>query len=138
MAVPLSELDLALDYSSFDSLIGDHFVYLNRKSGELYYDSDASEDEIPEDIDDGKKYLLIPTKQDLGLGKPLVLRFTVEYIPDQIDRVSDIFTRKGAYQRFKTLLIDVGKLEDWHKYESDKQKEALIQWCEVNEIEVSI
>ena len=71
-------------------------------------------------------------------GKPLVLEFASEYIPEQIDRVSEIFSRKGAYQHFKALLTDIGKLEDWYKYESDKQKEALIQWCKENEIDVSI
>jgi len=138
MPVPISELDLALDYSSFDSLIGDHFVYLNRKSGQLLYDSDASEDEIPEDIDDSKKYLLIPTKQDLGLGKPLVLEFVSEYLPEHADEVHEIFSRKGAYQRYKGLLENLGKLEDWYKYESEKQKEALVNWGRENEIEVSV
>ena len=138
MPVTLSDLDLALDYSSFESLIGDHLVYLDRKSGELYYDSDASEDEIPEDIDDSKKYLLIPTKQDLSLGKPLVLEFASEYLPEQADEVRNIFSRKGAYQRYKALLVNLDKLEDWYKYEAEKQKEALVQWCEENEIEVSI
>ena len=138
MPVPLSELDLALDYSSFDSLVGDHYVYLNRMTGQLYYDSDASEDEIPEDVDDSKKYLLIPTKQDLGLGKPLVLEFVSEYLPEHVNEVHAIFSRKGAYQRYKALLCTLEKLEDWYQYEAEKQKEALINWCEENDIEVSI
>ena len=33
MPVSLSELDLALEFSSHGSLFGDQFVYLNRNSG---------------------------------------------------------------------------------------------------------
>ncbi len=138
MPVPLSELNFALEYVSFDSPIEDHFVYLNRKSGELYYDSYDSEDEIPEDIDDTEKYILVPTRQDLDLGKPLVLEFVSVYLPGQVNEVYEIFRRKGAYQRYKALLSNLGKLEDWYKYESEKQKEALINWCEENKIEVSL
>ena len=134
----LSELDLALEFSSHGSLVGDQFVYLKKESGQLYYDSDASEDEIPDDIDDSKKYLQIPTKQDLGLGKPLVLKYVSEHLPEKLNEVHEIFSRKGAYQRYKALLANLGKLEDWYKYESESQKEALIDWCEENEIEVSI
>lgn len=138
MAVSLSDLELALDLASFDSLVGDYFVYVDRKSGQLYYDNDGSEDEIPEDIDDEKKYLLIPEKQDLDLGKRLVLNFASEYLPAQFDEVYAIFNRKGAYQRYKALLTDLGKLEDWYKYETEKTKEALVQWCKENDIEVSL
>lgn len=37
---------------------------------------DAAEfnDELPDDIDDEEKYVALPDKRELGLGKPLVLR----------------------------------------------------------------
>ena len=37
---------------------------------------------LPEDIDDGERYVPLPHKNDLGLGKPLILRFTNEFLPE--------------------------------------------------------
>jgi len=61
-------------------------------------------DEWPDDADDEEKYLRIPHKKELDLGKPLVFDFVEEFLPDQFDNVRRIFKRKGAYARFKDLL----------------------------------
>jgi hypothetical protein len=76
------------------------------KTGEIFYISElfGSEDELPEDIEDPDKYISIPHKNDLGLGKALVIEFTSQYLPGEIDRVYSIFSRKGAYSRYKELL----------------------------------
>ena len=41
----------------------------------------ALECNLPDDIDD-EKYIAIPNKKELDLGKPLVLDFTREFLPD--------------------------------------------------------
>lgn len=139
MPIKLSDLDLALDFTSTDFLSGDYFVYINRETGELIHDTegmDGPDDEVPDDIDDTDKYVPVPTKQDLGLGKPLVIQFSSEVIPDELNTVYEIFSRKGAYQRYKQLLTNLGKLDDWHNYEAEQQKKALVEWCDENDLEV--
>ena len=61
-------------------------------------------DELPDDIEDSRKYIEIPHKNELDLGKNIVMRFVIEFMPDDIYRVENIFKRKGAYSRFKSLL----------------------------------
>lgn len=82
------------------------------------------------------KYIAIPHKNDLELGKRLVLRFADEFLPDVLDEVYDIFRRRGAYGRFKNLLERRGMLSQWYEYEEKSQKEALRRWCEDSEIEL--
>jgi len=46
------------------------------QSGKVYWYVEYSDDELselPEDIDDREKYVQIPDKKELDLGKPLVL-----------------------------------------------------------------
>ena len=93
-------------------------------------------DELPEDIDDLDKYITIPHKNELGLGKALVIEFTSEYLPEELDNVYSIFRRKGAYSRYKNLLERKGVLEDWYEYENKRQNEALKEWCKENTIEI--
>jgi hypothetical protein len=53
------------------------------------------------------------------------------------DEVRHIFSRRGAYRRYKDLLVRRGALERWYDF-SDKSKEtALREWCAENGIELS-
>jgi hypothetical protein len=103
MAVSFDKL---LDAYLFVSMSGadrnEAFVCL--ASGEIYYRTellDEDEQELPDDIDDGEKYLRVPDKRELDLGKPLVLAFTREFLPDDYGRVRNIFGGRGAYASFK-------------------------------------
>ena len=106
---------------------------VNRVTGESFYASDmAGIDEIPEDAEGSDAHLWIPHKNDLDLGKPLVIDFVRYRCPDLIDPVLDIFRRKGAYGRFKDLLERKGLLEEWYAFEEGKIREALLRWCVEN------
>jgi hypothetical protein len=94
-------------------------------------------DELPDDIDDEEKYVQIPDKRELDLGKPLVFDFVGQFLPDDFDEVRRIFSRKGAYARFKDLLVRRGALDQWYGFESNAEESALRTWCDRNSIEVS-
>lgn len=112
-------------------------AYLCRETGQIFYTSEMGDsDDLPEDIDDVEKYIAIPHKNDLDLGKALVFEFVSEYLPEELERVYSIFRRKGAYSRFKDLLASKGALEDWYKFEDQRQKDALKRWCRDNGIEI--
>ena len=71
-------------------------VHLNKETGEMYYQSEYGDsDELPEDIGD-EKYIEIPDKNELNLGKGLVFLFVSTFIPEKIDKVEEIFSRKGG------------------------------------------
>ena len=112
-------------------------AYISQETGKTYYQSDYGDfDELPEDIDD-PKYVTIPHKTDLDLGKSLVLNFAYEYLGDKAKDVEIIFRSKGAYSRFKELLNRLGKLDLWYSYENNAQQKAIISWCKDNDITVS-
>ena len=114
-----------------------HNAYLCKETGEMFYTSEIGDsDELPEDIDDPEKYIAIPHKNELDLGKTLVIEFTSTYLPEELKKVYSIFRHRGAYSRYKDLLESKGALEDWYKFENERQKVALKEWCQENKIEI--
>lgn len=109
---------------------------LCQETGQIFYSSEMYDsDELPEDIEDPDKYITIPHKNDLELGKSLVFEFAEKYLPEEIDKINSIFHSRGAYSRYKDLLDMKGYLDKWHKFEAERQKKALEQWCIENNIE---
>jgi hypothetical protein len=93
-------------------------------------------DELPEDIYENDDYIEIPHKNDLGLGQHLVWHFVEKEIPGLVDKVRSFFSRKGAYSKYKAFLEEIGLLDKWYEFEDARAKEALLQWCKDNGIEI--
>ena len=137
--MPVSFLDLLLAFEFVNSGgMGENQAYLDRQSGKIYWHSefDDNNEELPGDIDD-EKYIAIPDKRELDLGKPLVLDFAREFLPDDYDEVRRIFSRRGPYRRYKDLLLRRGALERWYDFSSKSEETALQRWCAENGIELS-
>jgi hypothetical protein len=137
MAVSFSHLQLAFEFVSSGGM-GENEAYLDRRSGKIYWHSEFSEnhEELPDDIDD-EKYISIPDKRELDLGTPLVLDFAREFLSDDYDEVRHIFSRRGAYRRYKELLVRRGALERWYDFSNKAEEAALRKWCAENGIETS-
>jgi hypothetical protein len=119
------------------SYFGDHTAYISKKTGEIYYSSESGDyGELPDDDDESAVYIEIPHKNDLDLGKDLVFQFVSGHIPEEIVRIEKIFSRKGAYSRYKAFLEQKGLLEQWYDYENRRQSEVLRQWCKDNNIAI--
>lgn len=115
-----------------------HSALLSKVTGKIFYISEMGDsDELPEDIEDDEKYIEIPHKNDLDLGNMLIMDFVTEYCPELLGKVNNIFSRKGAYSRYKELLDSKGLLEKWYDYENQRTKEVLRQWCAENNIELT-
>ena len=111
----------------------EHTAVVKRVTGEAFYASDmAGYDDIPEEAEGNDDYLWIPHKNDLNLGKPLVMDFILSRCPDLYDQITGIFRRKGAYGRFKDLLERKDLLEEWYAFEQAKTRETLLRWCGEN------
>jgi uncharacterized protein UPF0158 len=140
--MPISFKELMETYelaSMGSSAYGEHHAYLCRESGKIYWHSEFSDleelnDELPEDIEDEDKYIQLPSKRELDLGVPLVMDFVRQFLPRDFDDVSDMFRRRGAYGRFKQLLIRKRALEQWYDFEQKATERALREWCELNSI----
>jgi hypothetical protein len=137
MPVSFKDIQGAFEFVSAGGL-GEHQAFLCKQSGKVYWHSELSDDsdELPDDIDDSEKYLQIPDKRELELGKSLVLDFARQFLPDDFDEVRQIFSRRGAYARFKDLLGRRGALDQWYDFEAKAEERALRMWCDLNSIVV--
>lgn len=120
----------------------EHQAYFCKQSGKIYWHSDVMEldepdNELPDDIDDDEKYLEIPDKRELDLGKPLALDFARQVLPGDFDEVRRIFSRRGAYASFKDLLARKRALDQWYEFERNATERALREWCELNGLELA-
>jgi hypothetical protein len=137
MTIKYTEIEDAFSFVS-SAPPCENAAYLNRQTGETYFESGMGDsDELPDDIDDGEKYIEIPHKFDLDLGNELAHDFAAVRLPADLNAVNDIFSnRKGAFSRFKRLLENRNKLEEWYQYEQQRTEQALREWCKDNNIEL--
>jgi Uncharacterised protein family (UPF0158) len=135
----LSYQDLvdAFDFVSVDGIIETH-AYIAKDTGKIYWVSgdDNVGDELPEDLDDENRYLRVPDKRELDLGAVLVMQFASREVPHLEDGIRAIFSRRGAYSRFKDLLSAEGVLDNWYAFEAEAVERALKEWGEANGIQV--
>ena len=111
----------------------EHSAVVNRITGETFIASvHTAESEFPDDVDYNDDYIAIPHKYDLDLGKPLVMEFVRSHCPELTNRLVAIFSRRGAYGRYKELLAEKGLLEAWYAFENARTREALLEWCVEN------
>jgi hypothetical protein len=142
MSASFREICDALEFVSMDGGLGEHGAVLCRRTGKVYWHSEFSDvdglnDQLPDDIEDDEKYVAIPDKRELGLGKPLVLDFVREFLPDNFDEVRSIFAKRGAYPKFRALLERRNAVDRWHDFESKATERALRDWCKLHSIAVA-
>jgi hypothetical protein len=137
MRVKRYDLELAFGYVSSGGG-GDNSAYLCKETGHIFLHSESGDnfEELPDDIEDAEKYIPIPDQRDLDLGKPLVFRFMREFLADDYDKVREIFSKRGAYARFKDLLEHRRMVDRWHEFENEAQESALREWCARHSIEI--
>jgi hypothetical protein len=135
--VKYEDLTMAFDFvSSGAPMENEAYISLDTGAVSWSVDSDSGDDQVPEDLGESERYLEIPHKNDLDLGKNLVFRFIAAEMPSLFARVEGIFRRKGAYSRFKELLSAEGLLEDWYAFEAAETDAALRAWCRENDIRI--
>ena len=135
MPIKFSDIEDAFFFVSMGEMYMNSAI-LCIETGEIFYISDFGDsDELPEDIDDNlDKYIDIPHKNELDLGKSLVLEFSAMQLPDNFEQINSFFHKKGAYSKFKKLLEGKGLIDKWYTFEEAEQKNALMEWIKENDI----
>jgi hypothetical protein len=140
--MPVSFSKLLENFELMSMTSGDSYAYLCRQTGEFHcrmdplYVGEEYAGELPDDIDDEEKYVALPDKRELDLGKPLVMDFVREVLPQDLDDVRDMFRKKGAYAKFKGLLTHRRVIDQWHEFERIATERALREWSALNSIEL--
>ena len=135
--VKFEELIEAFEFVS-SAQPAEHAAFLCAQTGKIHWHTELSDDmePLPDDMDVPGKHIAIPHKNDLDLGKALALRFVGEVLPEAIGKAQHIFSRAGAYARFKDFLEQRGLLQQWYEYEGQARERALRQWCQDSGIQV--
>jgi hypothetical protein len=142
--MPLSIGDIieAFEFANTGGNTGEFLVFVCKRTGKIYCQTDfpdaaeMNDEELPDDIEDEERYVALPDKHELGLGKPLVLDFTRQFLPDDLDDVRYFFGKRGAYSKFKALLAGRAAIDRWHAFEAKATEQALRDWCALHSIEV--
>lgn len=130
--IKLSELIEASEFVSVSDL-DEHQAYICKRTGRIISVSEGmdleEEVEFPDDPD-LDAYHMVPHRRDLDLGRRVALSFVAEELPAALDKARNIFSRKGAYRRFRQLLQATGTLDKWYAFEERATVAALEQWCD--------
>ncbi|MGH8214739.1 MAG: UPF0158 family protein [Rhodanobacteraceae bacterium] len=133
--VKLDDLEDALLFVGSGDMFG-NAAWVCRETGAVLWHSDETDDfdPLPENIDDEDRYVAVPDKHELGLGKPLALEFARAHLPACYEQVCGMFAHRGAYARFKDLLDRHASLDAWYQWEAEQTRQALRAWCADNDI----
>ncbi len=140
-SVALDELILALDWVS-DLSSTDNMAFVCRESGRVFMTSEEDfgvelEPDLPLNLDDETKYAIVPTRQDLRLGKRLAVRFVQGSLPARLEDTYTMFAARGAYARFKDMLESEQVLEAWYAFEAEAVERSLRDWAELEMLVVA-
>jgi len=137
VSINATDLRTTFDFVSAGAPL-EHSAYICLDTGKIYRKAVSAglenEDDLPEDLDVSDRYVAVPHKNDLDLGRRLALAFVDQELPGDRDTVIGFFRRRGAYGRFKDLLYTRDMLQRWYGFESRAMEEALLAWCEENGI----
>jgi hypothetical protein len=122
-------IDEAFHYIS-DAPLGERTAAVHRITGKVFLASHkAGFDERPPGTENDPDYVIIPHRQDLDPGKPLVLEFIRSHCPAELARVEALFARPGAFRNVKDLLRRKNLLLNWQIFEGQQLEALLRQWC---------
>ncbi|MBN8213660.1 MAG: hypothetical protein J0M09_12135 [Xanthomonadales bacterium] len=141
VTVSLEELILALDWVS-DLSSSENMAFVCRESGRVYMISEEDfgvelEPDLPSDIDDVEKYAIVPSRQDLRLGKRLAVRFVQASLPERLEETYTMFAAQGAYARFKDMLEREQALDAWYAFEAEAVERGLREWADSEALAVA-
>src|SRR5215470_9826460 len=107
VCVNAEELRTTFEFVSFGAPL-EHSAYICVDTGKIYCHSLSAgleeEEDLPEDLETSDRYIAVPHKNDLGLGRRLALAFVAQELSDEYDTVAGFFGRRAAYGHFKALL----------------------------------
>jgi hypothetical protein len=135
--VSLNDLLDALEYVSSVVTV-EACAYVSRDTGSVYFVGTDMEPEegAPENLESSDRYVAVPSKQELDLGKRVALRFAEAHLPEHYATIRSIFSHPRAYGQFKELLEERGQLAAWYEFENNAQRETLREWCDAEGFEV--
>lgn len=139
VTIPFPALREAYEFASFNGSV-DTSAFIDLNTGAIYLISDEMprDEDMPDDVGESDRYLGVPGKNELDLGRNLVMSFAETHLPDDYDNVVDYFRKRGGYAKFRRLLENRDVLDRWYQFENEATETRLKEWCEDNQIQISV
>lgn len=90
-------------------------AYVSRATGQVIWVGEGVDDEPP---------------TTSTMGRPLVIHLVREHLPGQGGKVDQMFSRRGAYSHFKSLVDRAGQLQAGYRYDQAAVTSALRDGCD--------
>ena len=96
VSVNHTELRDAFEFVSAGDLY-EHGAYISLDTGKIHWVSDAVEldEDCPDDLESSDRYIAVPHKTELDLGRRLALSFARQALADDYQTVAGFFRRRG-------------------------------------------
>ena len=114
-------------------------AWVARDTGQLHVRSglvDEALAPLPATIDSSEHYVPVPHMRSLALGLELVFDFADAAMPEDADRVRQMFKQAGAYREFSELVEEHGLTDRWHDFREAQTRAVLAAWCEENGLQL--
>jgi hypothetical protein len=127
--VQRDQLILAVEHVTGGGAIGAS-AFIDGRTGAVLFGGADLEVSLPVDVYEDERYVPVPTKKELGLGRGMALTFSEQHAPHLLDSAEHIFATAGAFERFNRLMHEHGLLKDWYAYQEDRLSIAVQEWAE--------
>jgi hypothetical protein len=114
-------------------------AWVSLDTGQVHIRSEMVDEELaplPEDIDSSQRYVPVPHMSKLDLGLELVFDFADAAMPDDANRVRQMFRRPDAYRHFSELVEKQGLTDRWHDFREAQTRAVLAGWCGENGLQL--
>lgn len=116
-------------------------AYLALGDGKIHFvieddEFDFHEDEVPDDIDDVSKYLLLPAMNQLVEDGKLALEFAEQKLPDRFDTLRNFLRSSGGMDKFNKLIASLNATGAWQEFKEAAYKKAVEQWAQSANVKI--
>ena len=136
----LKKVPLHLVYDAIESANEVYDQYLDTDAMEVVslpnMDSDFAEvldedEELMELIENDKYNRFLPLPSQFDLQEYSVMEDYIDELEDKqlAQRLARAIRGRGAFRRFKDILIDLGKIQSWYDYQDQYYWNFARRWC---------
>lgn len=141
MVIDYEELESAIINNS-DSSPFTAKAYLGLEDAQIHFvieddEFDFHEGEVPEEIADRTKYILLPPINELVNLNELALNFAEQKLPDRFDTLRNFLRSSGGMDKFVKMVDSLRATDDWQDFKKKSYRQSIKNWAKNYQIKFS-
>lgn len=137
MKVKLNDIIEALNFVNDET---QYFYSIKKEEILMVWDgmvNGETDPDLIEEIEENfEEYITLPGKYEID--EYSMMEEFIDSLPEgrKQDELYDAIQGRGAFQRFKDEVYELGLEQKWYNYRDDAYEKLAIEWCEENGIEI--